>query len=165
MSLEETMYQYKHILNVLNGTKVGKDIAYIVDQITKYEDMGYVMSVDVGYYTNRLYHSLVSNKYVTGIGIDQLVYCLVLRYPETSGYLMSDCYKAIQSDSICYRVTFGGELYFSNYGNFTYYNEFRRSFASMHILDNLCDISDSFGLIGAYPDTYNKNSLIVKPKR
>lgn len=116
------------IIDLLTGKKVQQDINYIIDRLTKYEDKGYYIRIDICYYiTVEWPTTLVYCKYTTERGDSLCNYATELRHPETYPDLIETAYMFLRNRRLCYRVSIDhGEFY----RNGDVYND---------MLDRLCD--------------------------
>lgn len=110
-----TQVEYDYIMSVLKSTQVSEDISYLIDMVTRYEDEGYTVRIDIGCYKDRDYYSpnevsiiydhLICFEYYTGDNLGgQLI--SELQFPELNNGLVLEYYRSIKKGQLCYVVMF-----------------------------------------------------------
>lgn len=110
--------KFEFIISVLNSVNVQKDIDYIIDKLSDWEDRGYEMEVDVCSFTimedgGEVYmtpYSIIHNRYVTNKNDEVSEYMYKLRAPSIYQNWIHEQYTQLKSGHLCYRVVLWCDL-------------------------------------------------------
>lgn len=106
----------ERVLSTLNSYQVSKDIEYIIDKLSDWEDRGHIASIHIMCYDTLIYKGdewytnehLVEFVYCTLVGFDSMKICDVLKYYNTNYQkgVFKKCYDMIKKGQLCYYINF-----------------------------------------------------------
>lgn len=144
------MTEHKYIMSVLSSEVVTNDISYIVDRITKYEDMGHNIRVDVccHEYANHYIggadrlnvYPIVSNRYHTQYGDRVSISTRYLDSPYGHQRIISHSCNLIKQGRLCYQVDFNQEIT-------SIYEDVAKQFTKLEILGECYNFNRVCGII------------------
>lgn len=104
---------FRAITEILDSEVVKKDIEYIIERMTDFEDRGFTVKIDICYSINtKSSYSLINNKYLTNFGYERAERCRELHYPESylQRYDFQNIYSFIRRGLLCYRVSLSCDM-------------------------------------------------------